>query len=138
MHHLRHVPWDDIFTLSASAGASKFCEWVQVATDAYINHRNHNPRNQFFHLHQKDKYSESKVKFRQASNCCKRVLEAAKLAYANKKRSPLLPRNLALRIFGKLPIVFSTKENLLYLLYSTAQRCCLLHLISKIVCWKLF
>ena len=29
----------------------------------------------------------SKVKFRQASNCCKRVLEAAKLAYANKTES---------------------------------------------------
>ena len=36
-------------------------------------------------MYQKDKSSESKVKFRQASNHCKRVLEAAKLAYANKK-----------------------------------------------------
>ena len=44
-----------------------------------IVHRNH-----FFCLHQKDKSSESKVKFGQASNRCKRVLEAAKLAYANK------------------------------------------------------
>ena len=31
---------------------------------------------------------------------------------------PSLPRNLALRIFGKLPIVFSTKVNLLYLFHS--------------------
>ena len=30
--------------------------------------------------------SETKVKFRQASNDCKRVLEAAKLAYANKTK----------------------------------------------------
>ena len=36
-------------------------------------------------MYQKDKSSESKVKFKQASNHCKRVLEAAKLAYANKK-----------------------------------------------------
>ena len=43
-----------------------------------------------------------------------------------KQKSPSYPRNLALGTFGKLPIVFSTKVNLLYLFYSTAQRCCLL------------
>ena len=48
-----------------------------------------------------------------------------------KQRSPSLPRNLAPRTFGKLPIVFSTKVNLLYLLYSTARRCCLLHMIKQ-------
>ena len=32
-----------------------------------------------------------------------------------KQKSPLLPRNLALRTFGKLLIVFSTKVNLLYI-----------------------
>ena len=37
-----------------------------------------------------------------------------------KQKSPLLPRNLALVTFSELPIVFSTKLNLLYLLYSTA------------------
>ena len=37
--HLRDVPWDDIFKLSASPAASKFCEWVQVGIDAYISHR---------------------------------------------------------------------------------------------------
>ena len=42
-----------------------------------------------------------------------------------------LPRNLVLGTFGELPIVFSTKVNLLYLLYSTTQRCCLLHLIKQ-------
>ena len=33
-----------------------------------------------------------------------------------KQKSPLLPRNLTLVTFGELPIVFSTKVNLLYLL----------------------
>ena len=33
-----------------------------------------------------------------------------------KQKSPLLPRNLALVTFGELPIVFSTRVNLLYLL----------------------
>ena len=64
-----------------------------AAFAAAIAHRNH-----FFHLYQNDKSSESKVKFRQASNHCKRVLEAAKLAkMLIKQKSPPLPRNLALR-----------------------------------------
>ena len=37
--HLREVPWEDIFKLSASAAASEFCEWVQVEIDVYIPHR---------------------------------------------------------------------------------------------------
>ena len=37
--HLRDVPWEDIFKLSASAAGSEFCEWVQVGIDAYIPHR---------------------------------------------------------------------------------------------------
>ena len=40
-----------------------------------------------FCLNQQNKSSASKVKFRQTSNCCKRVLKAAKLTYANKKES---------------------------------------------------
>ena len=37
--HLRDVPWEDIFKLSASAAASVFCELVQVGIDVYILHR---------------------------------------------------------------------------------------------------
>ena len=67
-------------------------------------------------VYQKDKSSESKVKCRQAS---KRVLAKGFLILPNlhmqiKQKSPLFPRNLALKIFGKLPLVFSTKVNLLY------------------------
>ena len=54
--------------------------WFSAPCAAVIVSRNH-----FFRFYQKDKSSTSKVKFRQASNCCKRVLEAAKLAYANNK-----------------------------------------------------
>ena len=88
------------------------------------------PRNHFFRLYQQSKSSKSKVNFRQASNCYKSVFETAKLAYASKQKSPSLPRNLALRTFGELLIVFSTKVNQLYLLYSTAQSC-FLHLIKQ-------
>ena len=54
-----------------------------------IVHRNH-----FFRLYQREKSSDSKVKFRQASNCCKRVLEAAKLAYASKTKESITSQKL--------------------------------------------
>ena len=37
--HLRDVPWEYVFKLSASAAASEFCEWVQTGIDVYIPHR---------------------------------------------------------------------------------------------------
>ena len=84
-------------------------------------------RNQFFHLYEKCKSFESKVKNRQANNCCKRVFEATKITYSIKQKSPSLPRNMALGTFGELLTVFLAKVNLLYLHYSKVQRCCLLH-----------
>ena len=60
-----------------------------AACAAAIVHRNH-----FFRLCQKDKFSDSKIKFRQASNRCKRVLEAAKLAYANKTKDSITSQKL--------------------------------------------
>ena len=47
-----------------------------------------------------------------------------------KQKSPSTPRNLTLGTFGEMPIVFSTKADLLHLLYLMAWRCCLLHLIK--------
>ena len=55
--------------------------WLSAACAAAIVHRNH-----FFRFYQQNKSSDSKLKFRQASNRCKRVLGAAKLAYANKTK----------------------------------------------------
>ena len=110
--HLRDVPWENIFKLSASAAASEFCEWVQVGIDVYIPHRKYQVkphsspwfsaacaaaivhRNHFFRLYQQNKSSESKVKFRQASNRCKRVLEAAKLAYATETKESITSQKL--------------------------------------------
>ena len=57
--------------------------WFSAACAASIVHRNH-----FFRLHQKDKSFDSTVKFRQA-NRFKRVLEAAKLAYAVKTKESI-------------------------------------------------
>ena len=85
------INWEMFHKLSASAAACEFSEWVQAGIDVYIPHRKYQVkphsspwfsaacaaaivhRNHFFRLYQKDKSSESKVKFRQASNCCKRV-----------------------------------------------------------------
>ena len=80
--HLREVPWEDIFKLSASAAGGEFCEWVQVGLDVYIPHREYQikphsspwfsaaciaaivHRNHFFCLDQLNTSCESKVKFR--------------------------------------------------------------------------
>ena len=137
--HWRDVPWEDIFKLcAAAASASEFCEWVHVGIDVYIPHCNYQVkphsspcfsaacaaaivhRNHFFRLYQRNISSESKVKIRQASNCCKTVLEVAKLTHANKTKESITSQNLVLSTFGKLLIVFSTKVNLLYLLHSSS------------------
>ena len=54
-------------------------------------------RNNFFRLYQQNKFSEYKENFRQASNHCKRVLEAAKLALANKTKESITSQKIALR-----------------------------------------
>ena len=105
--HLRDVPWEHVFKPSASAAAaSKFCEWVQVGIDVYIPHRKYQTkphsfpwfsaacavavvhRNHFFRLYQQNKSSESKSKFRQVSNRCKRV------AYATKTKESITVQKL--------------------------------------------
>ena len=118
--HLRDVLWEDIFKLGASAAASGFCEWVQIGIDVYIPHRKYQVklhsspwfsascavvivhRNHFFHLYQREKSSDSKVEFRQASNRCKRVLEAAKFAYANKTKESITSKKLGSRDFFQI------------------------------------
>ena len=70
----------------------KFMSRFLGGTDVYIPHRKYHikshsslwfsaaamvHRNLFFGLYQKNKSSDSKVKFRESSNHCKRVLEAA-------------------------------------------------------------
>ena len=53
-------------------------------------------------MYEKDKSSASKVKFRQASNCCKRVLSAAKLAYANKTKESIASQKLGCHDFWQI------------------------------------
>ena len=53
-------------------------------------------------MYQQNKSSESKVKFRQAGNCCKRVLEAAKLAYATKTKEFITSQKVDFQIFWRI------------------------------------
>ena len=53
-------------------------------------------------MYQREKSCDSKVKFRQASNRCKRVLEAAKLAYANKTKESITSQKLGSRDFWRI------------------------------------
>ena len=50
-------------------------------------------------MYQKDKSSDSEVTFRQDSNHCKRVVEAAKLVYTNKVKESITPQKLGSRDF---------------------------------------
>ena len=71
--------------------------WFSAACATAIVHKN-----LFFRLHQQNKYCQSKVKFRQVINHCKRVLEAAKLAYSNKIRDSIVAQKLGTRNFWRI------------------------------------
>ena len=75
---------------------SSYSQWdaFSAACAAAMVHTSH-----FFRLYQRNKSTESKVKFRQASGRCKRVLEAAKLAYANKTKESITSQKLGSRNF---------------------------------------
>ena len=126
--HLRDVPWENVFKLGASAAAREFCEWVQVGIDVYIPHRKYRfkphlspcfspvcaaalvHRNHFSGLYQIEKSSDSKVKLRQARNCCKRTLQAAKLAYSNKTKESITPQKLGSRDFNGPEVLSSASD----------------------------
>ena len=60
-------------------------------------------------MYQQKKSSESKVKFRQASNRCKRVLEAAKLTYSTKTKESTTSQKLGSRNFWRIANSFLNK-----------------------------
>ena len=91
--------------------------WFSTACAATIVHRNH-----FFHLYQKDKSSDSNVKFRQASNRCKRVLEVANLAYANKTKESITSQKLDSRDFWRIAnSVLNKGKSAIPLLYLNSE-----------------
>ena len=154
--HLRDFPWEDIFKHGGSAAASEFCEWVKVGLDVYIPHRKYQVkphsspcfpaacvaaivhRNHFFCCTKRINLRILKYSSDRLVIIAKGFLKLPNLHMLIKQKTPLLPRNLALVTSGELLIVFSTKVNLLYLLYSTGRRCCLLHLIKQNCLLKIF
>ena len=101
---LRDVHWNNIYKYDASRAACEFSEWLQVGIDTYTPNGKYQVkphlsllfspscaaaiahRNNFFHLYQRDKSAGSRALFRQASNCCKRVIESAKKRYVEMKK----------------------------------------------------
>ena len=72
-------------------------------------------------LYQQNKSSESKVKFRQASNYCKRVLEAVKFAYATKtKRVHHFPETCS-RDFWRIASVLNKNKSAIPRLFNRPE-----------------
>ena len=133
--NLRDIPWDDIFKVGASVAASEFCEWIQVGIDVYTPHREYQIkshssltfsaacaaaiicRKHFFVCIKTINLLILKKSSDRLVIIAKGFLKLPNLRMLIKQKSPSLPRNLALRTFGKLLIVFSAKANLLYFLY---------------------
>ena len=53
-------------------------------------------------MYQQNKSPESKVKLRHASDYCKRVLDAAKLTYANKKKASITSHKRGSQVFYRI------------------------------------
>ena len=75
-----------------------------AACAAAIVHKKH-----FFYLYRREKSFDSKVKFRQAINRCKRVLEVAKLAYANKRKESITSQKPGSRDFWQIANIVLNK-----------------------------
>ena len=97
---MKGLPFARDLSLEHSANFPQFSsssKMFSAACAAAIVHRNH-----FFRLYLQNKSSESKIKFRQASNHCKRVLEAAKVVYATKTKKPITSQKLGSRDFWQI------------------------------------
>ena len=147
--HLRDVLWGNISKLNASTAPGELYEWLQVGIDVYtphckyqvkpcsstwllaacpaaIGHRNH-----FFVCTNRINLLNLIYSLSRLVIVVKGFLKLPNLHMLLKQKSPSLTRNLALMTFDKLLIVFSTKANLLYHMYSMDWRCCLLHLTKQ-------
>ena len=84
------------------------------------------------HFYHQSSSCATKVTFRHASNCCKRVLDVPEIKRGYHFSQTCLPD------FGKLLLVFSTKVNLLCFFYLVALRCCVLNLVKQNYLLKFF
>ena len=129
-NRLRDVSSEDIFTLSAFAAASEFCEWVQVEIDVYFPHCKYQVKPHlhgfllllllqwsikitFFVCTNRINLLKLKESLDRIVIIAKGFLKLLNLHMLIKQKSLSLSRNLALRAFRELIKVFSTKVNLL-------------------------
>ena len=99
--------------------------WFSAAFAATITHRN-----RFFCLYQQNKFSATKLKFRQASSRCKKILEGAKLAYANKTKEAITSQKrgshdfwqIVNSVFNKVKSVIPSLFNRPEVLFSASNK----------------
>ena len=138
--HLRDVPWEDIFKLSASAAASEFCVWVQVGINVYVPHCKYQAkphlspwfsatcaavivhRSNFFTFTNRINLLNLRGSSQGLVVVGKGFFQLPHLHMLIKQKTLSPFRNVDLETFGELLGVLSTKVNLLYLLYSTTWR----------------
>ena len=118
------ITWE--ITWFTFAAGTDLCEWVQVGIYKYIslivNIRSSlipwfsvsfagaiAQRNLFIHLYQQNKSSVSKLKFKHASNRCKKFLKLPNLLMLIKQKRLLLPKNLALSKYV-IPSLFNVPK----------------------------
>ena len=140
LYHLKNI--------IASAAGNNFSGWVQFGIGVYIPHCKYQVKSpswpllsfvsaaaiahriRFFCQYKQIKFFACNVKFIQASNHCKSVLETAKFVYAWRTKVSILSQDIS------SPVLLSfTKVNELYCPYLTTLRCCLLHLIKQNCKW---
>ena len=113
--HLRDIPWENIFKLSASAASSEFYEWVQVGIDVYILHRKYQVKpysSPWFsaacaaaivhrtHFFTSEFYEWVRIRIRCSNRLV--IVEAAQLAYATKTKESIVSQKFGSRDFWRI------------------------------------
>ena len=135
------IPLKNILKLSASAAASELCELVEVALDVYIPHHQYQvkPHSCLWFSAAFAAAIVQRNHFSRFPSLQKGFLKLPNLHMLIKQNSPSLSRNLTLETFGKLPMIDKGKSaSTQYILYLTAQKCCLLHMIKQNCLLKTF
>ena len=117
---LRDGPWNVFFSLPAEDCASKVVSWISAGRDAFIPSRRFqvkphsspwfspacaaaiSHRNHYFHQYRRDNSFDNKRLFTAARNRCRKVLNNAKLRYAELTKSRISSQKLGSRDFWKI------------------------------------
>ena len=127
VYFLRNVPREDIFKFGASAAAKEFCKWVYIGIDVHI-FIVINIRSSLIHVHGLINLPNLRSSSDRVVIIVKGFLNLPNLHILIKLKSLITSQKLGSQDLWWM--VFSTKVNMLYFLYSTAWRCCILHLVK--------